>query len=641
MAWLREGVAHALQTDSRGALSEVRALADDGKPAQTLWRAELDAWGHRPNSAPSSPHDPRLRLVNQYADDETGLSYHIARYYDPSQGRFLSPDPAGIADTLSADVPPALRLDLTAYVAGQPWHYIDPDGAARLIYYALTTDAKGKQLGVTQGFTRARWAFSIDGIEAKGDGGSEAINQLMEKYAKNQTGLLFDGSGDYLTGGKKAVSWNGAADETVDGFRKHYGKHLIGLPNFTIGNFSNRDAALLVAGLAGNSEDAKLCPSKNMLLPAIKFAADENPISPIENKIPQRILNCGDISLSGNEVETIRFRKFLRLNQAISLNEITEVYKDCASKGCPSKAGIFLKIPSEYKNRIPAAFSHLQFAPETFTEIITENVLNDSAVRKYKISTVLIDRIFDSNTNKSDINLASTRARWAYVYADCLSGKKSRYLYRNMDCPSGLDSSKQWEDLKVTVREEFSMKTGLESDAWNFLEKFVNGELKSKVDYVNGTNPKELLDSLSWYAWNTVSNAETWFRNLVSDNSAGGKMEALAILYFQIREQQLINDKEHGLKYSEDDLYPLAKEKPAENQLSINLEMALRLARRHNGGAWWSSIQNLKKNDAHDYVKKMAGSPGFDEYGNYSSLRCARKSDISLNSLLLLPLNLG
>lgn len=641
VAWLREGVAHALQTDSRGALSEVRALADDGKPAQTLWRAELDAWGHRPRNAPPSPYDPRLRLVNQYADDETGLSYHIARYYDPSQGRFLSPDPAGIADTLSADVPPALRLDLTAYVAGQPWHYIDPDGAARVIYYALTTDAKGKQLGVSQGFTRARWAFSIDGIEASGDGGSDAINQLMEKYAKNQTGLLFDGGGNYLTGGKKAVSWNGAADETVDGFKKHYGKNLIGLPNFTIGNFSNRDAALLVAGLVGNTEDAKLCPVKNMLLPPINFAADENPISPIENKVPQRILNCGDISLSKNEVETIRIRKFLRLNQAISLNEITEVYKDCALNGCPSKAGIFLKIPSEYKNRIPAAFSHLQFAPETFTEIITENILNDSAVRKYKISTVLIDRIFDSNASKSDINLASTRARWAYVYADCLSGKKSRYLYRNMDCPSGLDSSKQWEDLKVTVREEFSMKTGLESNAWNFLKKFVNGELKSKVDYVNGTNPKELLDSLSWHAWNTVSDAEKWFRNLASDNSAGGKMEALAILYFQIREQQLINDKEHGLKYSEDHLYPLAKEKTAENQLSINLEMALRLARRHNGGAWWSSIQNLKKNDAHDYVKKMAGSPGFDEYGNYSSLRCARKSDISLNGLLLLPLNLG
>ena len=46
--------------------------------------------------------------------------------------------------------------------------HVDPDGAARLIYYAITTNAKGKPLGTTQGFTRARWAFSIDGIEASG-----------------------------------------------------------------------------------------------------------------------------------------------------------------------------------------------------------------------------------------------------------------------------------------------------------------------------------------------------------------------------------------------------------------------------------------------------------------------------------------
>lgn len=641
VAWLRGGIAHALQTDRRGALSEVRSLDDDGKPAQILWRAQLNAWGRRPASEPPSPHDPKLRLLNQYADEETGLSYHIARYYDPSQGRFLSPDPAGIADTLSADMPPALRLDLTAYVGGQPWLYVDPDGAARLIYYAITTDAKGKQLGTTQGFTRARWAFSIDGIEASGDGGSDAINQLMEKYAKNQTGLLFDGGGNYLTGGKKAVWWNGAADETVDGFSKHYGKNLIGLPNFTIENFNNRDAALLVAGLAGNSEDAKLCPNKNMLLPIIKFASEEKPISPTQNEIPQRILNCGDISLTSNEIEELKIRKFIKLNQAISLNEIEEVYKDCTVNGCPSKAGIFLKSPGEYKDRLPAAFSHLQFAPETFTEIIAENILNDSAVKNYKISKATIDRILDGGISKDDLNSASQRARWIYVYADCLSGKTSRYLYKKMGCPSGLDGSKKWEDLKESVKEEFFMKTGLEEDAWNFLKKFVNGELKSKVDYVSGTNLKELVDSLSWYAWNTVSNAEIWLKNLASDNSAGGKMEALAIAYFQVREQQLVNNKEHGLKYNEDYLYPLAKEKNALKQLDIDLEMAMRLARRHNGGAWWPSIENLKKNDQHDYVKKMSGSSGLDKYGNYPSLRCVKKSDIDINGLLFLSLNLG
>ena len=43
VTWLRDGVAHPLVTDSRGALSEVQSPADAGKPAQTLWRADLDA----------------------------------------------------------------------------------------------------------------------------------------------------------------------------------------------------------------------------------------------------------------------------------------------------------------------------------------------------------------------------------------------------------------------------------------------------------------------------------------------------------------------------------------------------------------------------------------------------------------------
>lgn len=199
----------------------------------------------------------------------------------------------------------------------------------------------------------------------------------------------------------------------------------------------------------------------------------------------------------------------------------------------------------------------------------------------------------------------------------------------------------KWGDLKESVREEFSMKTGLKEEAWNFLKKFANNELKSKADYVSGTNPKELLDSLSWYAWSTVSNAEIWFKKLAGDNSAGGKMEAFAIAYFQVREQQLINDQEHGLKYSEEYLYPLAKEKNALKQRDVDLEMAMRLARRHNGGAWWRSIENLKKNDENDYVKKISGSLGFDEYGNYPSLRCVRKADIDVNGLLFLPINLG
>ncbi len=640
VAWLREGVAHALQTDSRGALSEVRSLADDGKPAQTLWRAELDAWGNRPKSAPSSPHDPGLRLVNQYADGETGLSYHIARYYDPSQGRFLSPDPAGIADTLSANVPPALRLDLTAYVAGQPWHYIDPDGAARLIYYALTTDAKGKQLGVSQGFTRARWAFSIDGIEASGDGGSDAINQLMEKYAKNQTGLLFDGGGDYLTGGKKAVSWNGAADETVDGFRKHYGKNLIGLPNFTIGNFSNRDAALLVAGFSNNSDESKLCVSKNLLLPPIKFSPEDIPITPTDASLPQRLLNCGDAEVSTSTVEDLRKRKFVKLNQAISINEVSQIYKDCSVKGCPSNAGIFIDGARNFVDRVPAAYSHLQFAPETLAELLVKNLLNKKFVEKNKIDQKDLDSIFGREINKQDIIEASSRAKWIYVYGRCMKEEKNPYEGEGMRCPSKEILSTAWDDLKDLNKSYFSERTGLSKSMWEFLKKNASGDLVSNTDYVRGTNETEIIDAAAWAAWDTVESSSQWFKALVRDNAPGGLMEKLAVIYFRIRESQLISYPDFGLKYDEEKLYPLAYKKSSEDQNKIDLEMAMRLARRHNGGTWWLSLSRLKSNDPKDYVKKISGDFKPEVYGNFPSLRCVSKNEIQESGVLMIRLNL-
>ena len=59
-------------------------------------------------------------LVNQYADAETGLSYNLARYYDPAAGRYLSPDPAGIADSIDSQTPDSLKLDITVYAAGRP-----------------------------------------------------------------------------------------------------------------------------------------------------------------------------------------------------------------------------------------------------------------------------------------------------------------------------------------------------------------------------------------------------------------------------------------------------------------------------------------------------------------------------------------
>jgi len=39
-------------------------------------------------------------LAGQYFDDETGLHYNYHRYYDPKTGRYITPDPIGLAGEL-------------------------------------------------------------------------------------------------------------------------------------------------------------------------------------------------------------------------------------------------------------------------------------------------------------------------------------------------------------------------------------------------------------------------------------------------------------------------------------------------------------------------------------------------------------
>ncbi len=81
---------YAIVTDLAGAPAEL--TADDGTLAgyqqRTLWGTTV--W--HPGGA-STP----LRFPGQYADDETGLHYNNQRYYDPATGRYLTPDPMGLA----------------------------------------------------------------------------------------------------------------------------------------------------------------------------------------------------------------------------------------------------------------------------------------------------------------------------------------------------------------------------------------------------------------------------------------------------------------------------------------------------------------------------------------------------------------
>jgi RHS repeat-associated protein len=80
----------AIVTDLIGTPSELTAA--DGTLAgfqeRTVWGGTL--WHPDGVSTP-------LRFPGQYYDDETGLHYNNYRYYDPAVGRYLTPDPLGLA----------------------------------------------------------------------------------------------------------------------------------------------------------------------------------------------------------------------------------------------------------------------------------------------------------------------------------------------------------------------------------------------------------------------------------------------------------------------------------------------------------------------------------------------------------------
>jgi len=80
----------------------------------TLGTQRFDAWGNKvasPVTVPSYGYTGR-------EPDATGLVQYRARYYDPSIGRFISKDPAGMPD----------GVNRYAYVANSPTNYVDPTG---------------------------------------------------------------------------------------------------------------------------------------------------------------------------------------------------------------------------------------------------------------------------------------------------------------------------------------------------------------------------------------------------------------------------------------------------------------------------------------------------------------------------------
>ena len=91
-------------------------LAVNSRGQQT-WKAIADAFGNTQLDL-NNQIILNLRQPGQYYDQESGLYYNLARYYDPKTGRYITEDPLGIQG----------GLNLYNYANSNPLMYSDPYG---------------------------------------------------------------------------------------------------------------------------------------------------------------------------------------------------------------------------------------------------------------------------------------------------------------------------------------------------------------------------------------------------------------------------------------------------------------------------------------------------------------------------------
>jgi RHS repeat-associated protein len=79
-----------------------------------------DEWGNILSSQEQISNP--MKYAGEYYDEETGLYYLRARYYDPSIGRFIS------KDSVEGEINNPLTINLYTYCANNPINSWDPSG---------------------------------------------------------------------------------------------------------------------------------------------------------------------------------------------------------------------------------------------------------------------------------------------------------------------------------------------------------------------------------------------------------------------------------------------------------------------------------------------------------------------------------
>jgi len=105
-----------------------------------VWSADYRPFGEA--NVTVNTLENNFRFPGQYFDEETGLYYNYHRYYNPTIGRYLTPDPIGLEDGRS----------LYSYSENNPIRFFDLMGLQSTAYPGVKAPNSGDFVGVINEF---------------------------------------------------------------------------------------------------------------------------------------------------------------------------------------------------------------------------------------------------------------------------------------------------------------------------------------------------------------------------------------------------------------------------------------------------------------------------------------------------------
>ncbi len=122
-----------------------------------VWKAHYRPFGQAVMNIHSSVEN-NFRFAGQYYDQETGLHYNYWRYYDPTTGRYLTPDPIGLDG----------GINLYAYVQNNPVNFVDFFGLKMISKISVNQTKSTVVVNYQDGTSASFPAATGDGVSFPG-----------------------------------------------------------------------------------------------------------------------------------------------------------------------------------------------------------------------------------------------------------------------------------------------------------------------------------------------------------------------------------------------------------------------------------------------------------------------------------------